>query len=611
MPLPDEKTTEAQPDTLPSFISKTKLNEIVDADPRLKNSPEARRFLVRGLVKRGHEIEGLNASFDLGQAVSNIPESAKELGTSLIGVLKTNPFQSAESLSSVARGALRKVLPDFAFTAGAKLRQALPNVLGGTDLTPEQQKAQDEHALSAVLDGLSERYGSLDRAKNTAEKDPVGFVSDVAGLLATGGAGAGKLAATTTKLAPKASAVLARTAETLNYAGRVADPINMAAKTVGKTASLLKGQVASKTLERINDFRLKRLLNKTDVNEQMLEGLDIGGTQRERLSNKLKTIKAGEKLAQLGVTGTLPEMSEQLAEIGSKTKLKLDKSLEAIPDRIQSPIATKVIEELRSLKRKIPVSQLSEKAKMEANRLTTFAAFDEVLGLDLAELNEIKRGMYEIVDDKAFRNPATPAISQAKKNAGQLYNEIQSLIETEAAKRGVKDVRELNRQTQFANEFKKIIDSKIARGGDKIVKSKLLSEHMNNIIHQAVINQSKLGQLTALTKVFFQVSRSPQFQRDMATAVQLLTDGEFKKLAGGIKFARKETTAEAKLLGRQAKLQANRQAQQVIDKIVQELSKAYPVLRGVRITGNINAKLDEQGRIRMPEQVVTGSTQPQ
>ena len=594
--------------TKPVFISKNKLKELMAGNPDIKTEDDQADFL-KALEDEGHEIEGLNASFSLGEAVSNIPESAKELGTSLIGVLKTNPFQSAESLSSVARGALRKVLPDFAFTAGAKLRQALPNVLGGTDLTPEQQKDQDEQALSAVLDGLSERYGSLDKAKNTAEKDPVGFVSDIAGLLATGGAGAGKLAATTSRLAPKASAVLARTAEALNYAGKVADPVNIAAKTAGKTASLLEGQAASKTLERINDFRLKRLLNKTDVNEQMLEGLDIRGAQRERLSTKLKTLKAGEKLAQLGVTGTLPEMSEQLAEIGSKTKLKLDKSLEAIPDRIKAPVTEKVIVDIANLKGRIPFSKMSDKAQDAYARLVNLYQNNRTQGLTLSELNEIKRGMYEIVDDKAFKNPATPAISQAKKNAGQLYNEVQSLVETEAAKRGVKDVRELNRQTQFANEFKKIIDSKIARGGDKVVKSKLLSEHMNNIIHETVINKSKLGQLTALTKVFFQVSRSPQFQRDMATAVQLLTDGEFKKLAGGIKFARKETAAEAKLLGRQAKLQANRQAQQVIDKIVQDLSKAYPVLRGLRVTGNVNAKIDEQGRIRMPEQVVVGSAQ--
>lgn len=588
------------------FISKNKLKEMMAGNPDIKTEDDQADFL-KALESEGHEIEGFNSSFNLGESLSNIPESAKELGTSLVGILKTNPFQTAETLSSVARGALRKVLPNFAFTAGAKLRQALPNVLGGTDLNPEQQKAQDEQALAAVLDGLSERYGSLDKAKNTAEKDPVGFVSDVASVFAGGGAGAEKLAATTAKLAPKASAALARTAEVLNYASKVTDPINIAAKTAGKTASLLEGQVASKTLERINDFRLRRLLDKTDVNEQMLEGLGIEGAQREKLSQKLKTLKAGEKLAKIGVTGTLPEMSEQLAEIGSKTKLLFDKSLETIPDRIKAPVTDKIIQEIASLKTRVPFSVMSKKAQDAYVQLADLYRSNKGGGLTLSELNEIKRGMYEIVDDKAFKNPATPAISQAKKNAGQLYNEIQSVIETEAAKRGVKNVKELNRQTQFTGEFKKIIDSKIARGGDKVVKSKLLSEHMNNIIHQAVINQSKLGQLTALTKVFFQVSRSPQFRRDLATAVQLLTDGEFKKLEGGIKFAREQTAAETKLLGKQAKIVANRQAQQVIDGIVQDLSKAYPVLRGLRIAGNAQATIDKQGRIRMPETTVTAS----
>lgn len=578
--------------TKPVFISKNKLKEMMSSNPDIKTEDDQADFL-QALEEEGHEIEGLNASFSLGEAVSNIPESAKELGSALIGVLKTNPFQSAENLSSVARGALRKVLPNFAFTAGAKLRQALPEVLGGTDLTPEEQKDQDEQALSKMMDSLSERYGSIERAKNTAEKDPVGFVSDVAGVFAGGGTAAGKLAATTAKIAPKASAAIARTAETLNYAGKVADPVNIAAKAGLKTASLLEGQVASKTLERINDFRMRRLLDKTDVNEQMLEGLGLTGVQREKLSTKLKTLKAGEKLAQIGVTGTLPEMSEQLAEIGSKTKLQLDKSLEAVPDRIKAPVTEKVIVDIANLKNRIPLSKMSEKAQQAYARLVDLYRNNHAQGLTLSELNEIKRGMYEIVDDKAFKNPATPAISQAKKNAGQLYNEVQTLVESEAAKRGVKNVRELNRQTQFANEFKKVIDSKIARGGDKIVKSKLLTEHTNNIIHQAVINQSKLGQLTALSKMFFQVARSPQFQRDMATAIQLLKDGDFKKLQGGIKFARKTTEAETKLLGRQARIQVNKQALQVVDKMLNDLSKAYPVLRGVRVANYANQAVEE------------------
>lgn len=606
MPLPEEKTTEARQDTLPNFISKLKLNEIVDADPRLKNSPEARRFLVRGLVKRGHEIEGFNSSFNLGESLSNIPASAKELGMSMLHLFTANPFQTVKSLSQAGTALVRQLpLPKNYLQFSKKMEEKLPAFLGGTGFTPEEQDKRDEQIYSGLADAVSERYGSLERAKNTAEKDPVGFISDIATVFSGGGTGVGKLAATTAKLAPKTSAVLARTAEALNYAGKVVDPVSIATKAGGKAASLLEGQVVSKTLERINDFRLKRLLDKTEVNEAMLEGLDIQGMQREKLSHKLKTLKAGEKLAKLGVTGTLPEMSEQLAEIGSKSKLLLDKSLEAIPDKISTTIADKIIQDLADLKTRVPFSKMSVKTKDEYARLVDLYRNNRGSGLSLSELNEIKRGMYEIVTDKAFKNPATPAISQAQKNASRLYGEVKDFIETEAAKKGFKDVKSLNEQTQFTNEFKKIIDSKIARGGDKIMKSKVLSEHMNNIIHQAVINQSKIGRATALSKVFFQLSRSPQYQRDLATAVQLLKDGDFQKLVGGIKYSRTTTKIEGKLLGRQARLQANRQAQQVIDKIVQDLSKAYPVLRSLRIAGYAQATVDKEGRIRMPETIVT------
>lgn len=118
--------------------------------------------------------------------------------------------------------------------------EGLTDVLaGGVELMiPGQQK--HEAAAQAVIDLYKNRYGSVDKALETAYNDPVGALSDLS-MLAGGagaiakGAGLGARAANLSRTATVANQV----GRALQTAGAVTDPINIVTKPVTGTLSAL------------------------------------------------------------------------------------------------------------------------------------------------------------------------------------------------------------------------------------------------------------------------------------------------------------------------------------------------------------------------------------
>jgi len=127
-----------------------------------------------------------------------------------------------------------------AVTSPRQTFEGLTDVLaGGVEMMiPGQQK--HEQAAQAVIDLYKNRYGSVDKALETAYTDPVGVLGDVSML--AGGAGA---IAKGAGIGARA-ANLSRTANAANLANRVlkttaavTDPVNIAIKPVTGTLSAL------------------------------------------------------------------------------------------------------------------------------------------------------------------------------------------------------------------------------------------------------------------------------------------------------------------------------------------------------------------------------------
>jgi len=155
-----------------------------------------------------------------GEALSNIPQSAKNLAMGLYDVV-TDPIQAVRGAGELIVGGTQKLMGDPLFQIPA-LREAEQNV---------QQRGKA--ALQAGKEFVGQRYGGEEQLKGTLATDPVGAAADLS-LLFTGGAG----------LASK-TPMLSRAAPTLRTAANITDPLYLAGKTAGKTYDLTSGLVKS------------------------------------------------------------------------------------------------------------------------------------------------------------------------------------------------------------------------------------------------------------------------------------------------------------------------------------------------------------------------------
>jgi hypothetical protein len=161
-----------------------------DAPAHRPGNIPARPNLTAGQVARG--------------AVMNIPSSgvqlAKDIATPFL-----HPIDTATNLAGLGGGVLAK--------------------MGIGDA--------DETTANAVGEYLANRYGGIEPLKHTLAEDPVGLVSDVAGVLMGG-----------SFLAAKAPGMLGRFGKTAGVAGRAIDPLTNVVKATKAAAGTRAGQVA-------------------------------------------------------------------------------------------------------------------------------------------------------------------------------------------------------------------------------------------------------------------------------------------------------------------------------------------------------------------------------
>lgn len=140
------------------------------------------------------------------EAITNVPSSAAKFAGGLYEAV-TSPVQTLKGLADVAAGGLQNVMP-----------RAVKDFVDQFDANPDAAKRAVE-AANAFGGFYKDRYGDIDKLKNTLATDPVGSAADLSTLL-TGGATA------TARAAPAVSKVL-------STAAKVVDPLTLPMKATG------------------------------------------------------------------------------------------------------------------------------------------------------------------------------------------------------------------------------------------------------------------------------------------------------------------------------------------------------------------------------------------
>lgn len=267
----------------------------------------------------------------VGKTVANIPSSAANLGKNLYQIVR-HPLGTAKNIGAVGAGAI----------------QAGSEALFGND--PNVQKTQtqleNDQAFNSAKDYFVNRFGGMDKIKQTIVNDPVGFATDFATVL-EGGGGMLKGAGAVSKVD-----ALSTAGRTISKVGEAVNPIRqalpLASKVVSGTGNLIKKTAGFATSQAtgLNPETISQIIKTPNAFNASEAALMDRGT----LANQVKTA-IDTRLTALSETGanyqsvresgaitSIPQGTFQ--SVLSKYGLKLDDAGKIIRDRASVPMKT-------------------------------------------------------------------------------------------------------------------------------------------------------------------------------------------------------------------------------------------------------------------------------
>jgi len=523
------------------FLTKEKVKEIVGSAP-----PELRKDVFNGLVNRGYEIEGFNAKFDFGEAVSNVDNDVAEVATQIWhGVV--NADETIKGLSSLGRGALRK-LSESVF--GEEITQAMSDLQksmpGGIQTIGDKY---DKGIYNAVVDMFYNKYGSKDKFLNTIEKEPIQFLGDLS-ILLNPASGALKTALAGTRFS--------KVANVTNRLVRALEPTTALRETAGGVIGIFK----------------------SPLKHSFTRMMGVSTAQLKDLAKSTRTFPGDptDWLIKHGISPTngLNKMSQRLDEISVLTRQKLDDVLSVVPNKFKHTDTKSLLGELKKFYSKekvdivegvditketktilnqqgfpfkvskekgipyrqkepvfVPKENLSEVTLGKIERIKELSE-NVKSGLTLSEMNEVKR-----LSDEVFNiyNKAGEAKGiGAAKELGKLRKSTRKFIEDTADDmanqygKNLKEVAALNQQSQYARGWKDIADETRLIGAKQhgIAESILGVGALTSFLYgQPAQTGAFLGAIGVM-----EFSRLPRVKSFILTKLGTMGTGDFKKLLG-------------------------------------------------------------------------------
>jgi len=271
-----------------------------------------------------------------GLALQNVGSSAKKFATGL-GEAVMHPIDTAGSLLNIGAGTLQNALPSVVVD--------FINKVDANNPAATQSAQRAVNAANAVGGELAQKYGTMERIKNTAAYDPVGFAGDMSMLL-TGGAGAARLGGRAAEFAgaPNAAQAAQTGANALSAAAKYTNPVNALVAPINKAV-----QMAGPTVEELATLKAQNAVRDATVAEAQKLGYklppgSVDATAKnvmlERTAGKSKleqqmsvhnqTVTDNIARKELGLSNTAPLTKETMQDIRAEEYKKGYEPVKAI-----------------------------------------------------------------------------------------------------------------------------------------------------------------------------------------------------------------------------------------------------------------------------------------
>jgi hypothetical protein len=265
----------------------------------------------------------------VGKTIGNIPGSALNLGKNLYQVAR-HPLDTAKNIGAVGAGAIQ---------AGAE------TLFGQDNNVPKTQaQLENDQAFNSAKDYFVNRFGGIDKIKQTIVNDPVGLATDAATVLEGGGGllkGAGKM--TKINALSTAGKTISKVGETINP---VRQALPLAKKIVSGTGNFIKKTANFATAQStgLNPQTINQIIKTPGA----FSAEEAAKLDRGTLANQVKTA-IDTRLTDLSETGShyqtirdsgaatsIPQGTFQ--SVLNKYGLKLDDAGKIIRDRASVPM---------------------------------------------------------------------------------------------------------------------------------------------------------------------------------------------------------------------------------------------------------------------------------
>lgn len=380
------------------------------------------------------------------KAIGNLPRSAFELGKNVAQAV-LNPIDTAKSVGSIVKGAGGKLAETAIENTdiGQALLRKINESRIARNIEPlktdengmlQGEKTEDMQAVEQVGKFFSDRYGNLDKFKETAIEDPAGVLADLATVI-SGGAGVASKVGQISKVGE-----ISNIGTQLSKVSQAIEPINAITKTAkgvkniaGKTTA---GKIVSDIIPTSSDVQRSQVVKALDLTQGDLAtiGKKTGNDVTDFIVSKGLIRESPELVAQ-----SLNDLRKTTKKLKGEevSKVKSTYTLDKVP---------KVQQGLNTI-----LDGVDNVAGLEdvTNKIKT------LLKKDTFTLEDIQNAQY-LIDENSniYSKIGDVKSSSTARGLDKIRKDIKTFIEDEVTKatNGQTSIKQLNNdiQTSFAIE---------------------------------------------------------------------------------------------------------------------------------------------------------------
>jgi hypothetical protein len=389
------------------------------------------------------------------KALGNLPSSTYQLGKNIVTAV-VNPIETGKSIVKLVKGTGAKIGEKL--LEGTDIGQSIMEKANASRIArglPELKKDEagrfqveetpELQTINNVGKFITDRYGSLDKFKETAIEDPAGVLADLATIVSGGGALVTKVG-TVSKISE-----VANVGSQISKVGQVLEPVTAITKTLGKAKDIVTktkvGQVIQEAVPTITEIKRNQVVKALDLTPGDLSNI------KKATGNDVTDFIVSKNL----IKDTPEAVVDSLNDVRKTTKDLRNSEIKKVTNVYTPEQIPGVIKGLDAILKGVDEVPGLEKVAGEIRTLMNKAQFS---------LEDVQRAKDLLDDNSAIYSKIGDVKSGATaRGLDNIRKEIRKFIEDEVntSTQGATDISKLNNDIQTSYAIEDAINTRATR----------------------------------------------------------------------------------------------------------------------------------------------------